>query len=83
MYFLILTLWLILLIAGIALVSSGSTAGIILIAAGLLILVMQMIYYRRRSGRIAASDYCGDIPVISFLDCDGTGKGGLDCDCCK
>lgn len=93
MFFIGLTLLLILVLSGIImLVQSSYLVGSILLGSGIILFIFLVLFYRKRNQKKekgsmdcldcnAASLNCPDFSSMKKMDCDCDGDKGFDCDC--
>lgn len=93
MFFIGLTLSLILLLSGVFLLIKASyLIGSILLGSGILLSILLIIFYRNRKRKKEKDGFdcldcnpgaadCMNIPSFKKMDCDCDGDKGFDCDC--
>jgi len=93
MFFVGLTILLILLLSGmILLVESSYLMGSILVGLGIILLIFLVCLYRKRDKKKqkeswdcldcnASAINCADLSSMKKMDCDCDGNKGFDCDC--
>ncbi len=94
MFFIGLTVFLILILSGIILIVEASyLIGSILLGLGIILLIYVTQYYRKRKDKKEKSSWtdcfdcnaapmnCPDFSLMKKMDCDCDGDKGFDCDC--